>query len=182
MASLDATSCRPDPQNGFPSTLSVLGTAVIRHFHYLHRATPSKFWPVYLPQVRQARPLRCHLRCPRLPSGDVVNQLSNYGQLPFRLTILPSSGSQRSQEDMTSESRDNGTRLINRAARGSSHIRPSSGDVVDVVEPLYSYGQLPFRLAILRSLRENPLCVTSPPPPPDQDVHAPDADGALVKL
>ncbi|KAH3848708.1 hypothetical protein DPMN_091088 [Dreissena polymorpha] len=40
MASLDATSCRLEPKNGFPSTLSVLGTAVLRHFHYLHRAIP----------------------------------------------------------------------------------------------------------------------------------------------
>ncbi|KAH3816723.1 hypothetical protein DPMN_118244 [Dreissena polymorpha] len=38
-ASLDATSRRPEPQNGFPSTLSVLGTAVPEHFHYLDKAT-----------------------------------------------------------------------------------------------------------------------------------------------
>ncbi|KAH3724850.1 hypothetical protein DPMN_050677 [Dreissena polymorpha] len=40
IASLDAISCRPEPQNGFPSTLSVLGAAVFRHFHYLDMATP----------------------------------------------------------------------------------------------------------------------------------------------
>ncbi|KAH3698972.1 hypothetical protein DPMN_073918 [Dreissena polymorpha] len=40
MAFLDATSHRPKPQNGFPSTLSVLGIAVLRQFHYQHRTTP----------------------------------------------------------------------------------------------------------------------------------------------
>ncbi|KAH3713128.1 hypothetical protein DPMN_073703 [Dreissena polymorpha] len=70
--------------------------------------------------------------------------------------ILPSSASQQKR---TSGSRDDGTRLINRN-RGSSHIRPSS---CDVVKPLSSYGQLPFRLAILWSLEENLLRVTLPP-------------------
>ncbi|KAH3827142.1 hypothetical protein DPMN_129071 [Dreissena polymorpha] len=51
-------SCRPEPQNGFLSTLSVLSTAVLQNFHYLHRATPSKSWPVSLPKVRHALPLR----------------------------------------------------------------------------------------------------------------------------
>ncbi|KAH3869529.1 hypothetical protein DPMN_032698 [Dreissena polymorpha] len=48
-----------------------------------------------------------------------------------------SSGGQRSHQERTSGSRDDGTRLINRAARGSSHIRPSSGDVV---KALSTYG------------------------------------------
>ncbi|KAH3819649.1 hypothetical protein DPMN_121389 [Dreissena polymorpha] len=96
MAFLDATSGRPEPQNGFPSMLTVLGTAVLRHFHYFHWVTPSKTWPVSLPKVRHPRPLRCHLRCSRPSSGDVAQPLSTYGQLPFRLDILPSSGSQRS--------------------------------------------------------------------------------------
>ncbi|KAH3835879.1 hypothetical protein DPMN_109247 [Dreissena polymorpha] len=82
----------------FPSTLSVLGTAILRHFHYLHRATPSKSWPASLPKIRHARPLRCHPRCPRPSSGDIVKTLSTYGQTSFRLAIVPSSGSQRSQQ------------------------------------------------------------------------------------
>ncbi|KAH3876568.1 hypothetical protein DPMN_000414 [Dreissena polymorpha] len=85
--------------------------------------------------------------------------MSTYGQLPFRLAILPSSGSQRSQQERTFGSRDEGTCLIYRDARCSSYIRPSSGDVV---KPLSSYGQLPFRLAVLRSLQENLLRVTVP--------------------
>ncbi|KAH3814637.1 hypothetical protein DPMN_143142 [Dreissena polymorpha] len=51
-------------------------------------------------------------------------------------------------------SRDDCTCLINRAARRSSPIRPSSDDEV---KPLSTYGQLPFRLAILQ---ENLLRVT----------------------
>ncbi|KAH3802389.1 hypothetical protein DPMN_156065 [Dreissena polymorpha] len=69
-------------------------------------------------------------------------------QLPFRLAILPSSGSQLSQQERTSWSRDDGSRLMNRVARGSSNFRPSG----DVAKQLSTYGQLPFRLAILRSL------------------------------
>ncbi|KAH3845180.1 hypothetical protein DPMN_087455 [Dreissena polymorpha] len=110
---------------------------------------PSKSWPVSLPKVRPVRPLHCNLRSFRPSSGDVVKPLSTYGQLPFRLAILPSSGSQRSQRERTSGSKDNVTRLIYRAARRSSPIRPSSDDVV---KPLSTYGQLTFRLAILRSL------------------------------
>ncbi|KAH3851046.1 hypothetical protein DPMN_093524 [Dreissena polymorpha] len=41
MASIDATSRRPDPQNGFPTTMSVLSTAVMGHVHYLQRANPQ---------------------------------------------------------------------------------------------------------------------------------------------
>ncbi|KAH3838062.1 hypothetical protein DPMN_111468 [Dreissena polymorpha] len=122
MAPLDATSHQPEPQNGFPSTLRLLSTAVLRHFHYLHRAIQSKSWPVSLPKVRHARPLRCHLRLSRPSSDDVVKPLSTNVQLPFRLPILPSSGSQRSQQIRTSGSRDDCSRLINRADRESSHI------------------------------------------------------------
>ncbi|KAH3819256.1 hypothetical protein DPMN_120990 [Dreissena polymorpha] len=75
-------------------------------------------------------PLRCNLCCSRRSSGDEVKQLSTYEHLPFRLAIFPSSGSQRNQRERTSGSRDDGTRLINRAARRSSHIRPSSEDAV----------------------------------------------------
>ncbi|KAH3870355.1 hypothetical protein DPMN_033537 [Dreissena polymorpha] len=53
-----------------------------------------------------------------------------------------------------------GTRLINTDARRRTHIRPSSGDVV---KPPSTYGQLPFRLANLRSLQENLLRVTLVP-------------------
>ncbi|KAH3852285.1 hypothetical protein DPMN_094788 [Dreissena polymorpha] len=76
----------------------------------------KKSWPLSLPKVRHARLLCCHLHCPRPSSGDVVKPLSTYGQLPFRLAILPNSGSQRSQQERKSGSRDDGTRLINRAA------------------------------------------------------------------
>ncbi|KAH3701041.1 hypothetical protein DPMN_076024 [Dreissena polymorpha] len=151
MASLDATSRRPEPQNGFPSTLSVLSTAVLGHFHYLHRATPAKSWPVSLPKVRPVRPIRCHLHCSRLSSGDVVKPTSTYGQLPFRLAILPSSGSQRSQRKGRSGSRDDGTRLIHRVVRRSSPILPSSDDEV---KPLSTYPKLPFLFAICRSLQK----------------------------
>ncbi|KAH3871923.1 hypothetical protein DPMN_035138 [Dreissena polymorpha] len=115
MASLDVTSRRPEPQNCFPSTLSVLRTAVVGHFHYRHRATPSKSWPVSLPKVHPVRTLRCHLRCSRPYSGDVVKPLSNDGQLPFRLAILPRFGIRRSQRERTSRTRDDGTRLMNSA-------------------------------------------------------------------
>ncbi|KAH3775281.1 hypothetical protein DPMN_176682 [Dreissena polymorpha] len=159
MASLDATSRRPEPQNGFTSTLSILRTAVLGNFHYFHRDIPSKSCFLSLPKVRPTRPLRCQLQCSRPFSGDEVKPLTTYGQLPFRLAILPSSGSQRSEQERTSGSMDDGTRLINRAARGSSHIRPSSGDEV---KPHSSFGKLPFRLAILRSLQENLMRVTLP--------------------
>ncbi|KAH3770779.1 hypothetical protein DPMN_172072 [Dreissena polymorpha] len=70
MTSLNATSCRPVPHNGFPSTLSVLGTAVLGLFHSRHRATASsKFLRASMPKVRHARLLRIHIRCPR-PSSD----------------------------------------------------------------------------------------------------------------
>ncbi|KAH3835028.1 hypothetical protein DPMN_108366 [Dreissena polymorpha] len=52
MASIEGTSRRPKPQNGFPSTLSVPRTVVLGHIHYLQMATPSKSWPVSLPEVR----------------------------------------------------------------------------------------------------------------------------------
>ncbi|KAH3869421.1 hypothetical protein DPMN_032586 [Dreissena polymorpha] len=142
----------PDPQNGFPSTLSVLSIAALGHFHYLHRATPSKSWPVSLSRVNPVRPLRCHLRCSRFFSGDVVKPLSTYVQLPFCLAILPSSGSQGSQRKRTSGSRDDGNRCINKAARRSSPIRPSSDDVL---KALSTFEQLPFLLAILRNLQND---------------------------
>ncbi|KAH3837565.1 hypothetical protein DPMN_110958 [Dreissena polymorpha] len=56
--------------------------------------------------------------------------------------------------------REGGSRWINRARR-SFPIRPSSDDVV---KPLSTNGQLPFRFAILwRSLQENLLRVTLTP-------------------
>ncbi|KAH3823047.1 hypothetical protein DPMN_124843 [Dreissena polymorpha] len=128
MASLEATSRRP--KNGFPSTSRILSNAVLVHFYYLHRATLSTSWPVSLPEVRPVRPLCCQLRCFRPSSGDVVKPLSTYGQLPFRLPILPSSVDHRNQRERTSGSWDDGSRLINRAARTRSHIRHSSDDVV----------------------------------------------------
>ncbi|KAH3774209.1 hypothetical protein DPMN_175584 [Dreissena polymorpha] len=109
MASLEATSRGLESQNGLPITLSVLSTAVMGHFNYLLKATPSKSWPVSLPCPPSTLPLP--LLMPS--SADVVIPLSTYGQLPFRLTILPSSGCQRSQWERTFGSRDDGTRLIN---------------------------------------------------------------------
>ncbi|KAH3714773.1 hypothetical protein DPMN_057473 [Dreissena polymorpha] len=41
MASTVVTSRRPDPRDGFHSTLSVLSTAAPGHFY---KANPSKFW------------------------------------------------------------------------------------------------------------------------------------------
>ncbi|KAH3831405.1 hypothetical protein DPMN_104672 [Dreissena polymorpha] len=94
MAYLDTTSRQPEPENGFPST-SVLG-----HFQFLYSATHSKSWFVSLPKVRCIRPLHCHLRCSRPFSGDVVKPLSTYGQLPFRMAILPSSVSKAAGDDV----------------------------------------------------------------------------------
>ncbi|KAH3726846.1 hypothetical protein DPMN_052718 [Dreissena polymorpha] len=98
-----------------------------------------------------------HLRCHCPSSGDVRKPLSTNGKLPFRLAILPNSGSRRSQLERTSMSRDNGTRFISRAARGSSHTRPSSGDAG---KPLSSYGQLPFRSRRFFGVFMNIFCVT----------------------
>ncbi|KAH3876813.1 hypothetical protein DPMN_000663 [Dreissena polymorpha] len=54
---------------------------------------------------------------PRFSSGEILKPLStNYGQLPFRLAIHPSFGSQRSQRKRTSGSSDDNYQLINRAA------------------------------------------------------------------
>ncbi|KAH3890254.1 hypothetical protein DPMN_014328 [Dreissena polymorpha] len=83
-------------------------------------------------------------RCSLPSSGDVVKPLTTYGQLSLRLATLPSS---ESQKERTSGTRDDVTRWINRTARRSSPIRPFSDDVV---KPLSTYEQLPFRLAILR--------------------------------
>ncbi|KAH3792100.1 hypothetical protein DPMN_145590 [Dreissena polymorpha] len=127
MASLDATSRRP--KTGFPSTSRILSNAVLVHFYYLHRATLSKSWPVSLPEFRPVRPLCCHLRCFRPSFGDVIKLLSTYGQLPFRLPILPSSVNHRCQRERTSGSWDDGSRLINRAAGTRSHIPNSPDDV-----------------------------------------------------
>ncbi|KAH3877721.1 hypothetical protein DPMN_001597 [Dreissena polymorpha] len=63
--------------------------------------------------------------------------------------------------------------LINRAARKNSPFRPSS---YDVVKPLSTYGLLPFRLRILRSLQEILLRVTLC----GRDVQASAADRALL--
>ncbi|KAH3845896.1 hypothetical protein DPMN_088186 [Dreissena polymorpha] len=108
MAAIDVTIRRPEPQNGFPSTLSVLSATVMGHLHYLHplevllnccfRSVPSVLAASTLP------------RCSHPSSDDLVNSLSNFGQLPFRLLLFPSSGSQRSQREMTSVSMDDGTR------------------------------------------------------------------------
>ncbi|KAH3708899.1 hypothetical protein DPMN_068358 [Dreissena polymorpha] len=100
-------------------------------------------------------------RCSRPYSGDVVKPLSTYGQLPFRLAILASFGSQQSQRERTPSSSDDVTIGIRRAARRSSPIRHFSDDVV---KPLSTYGELPFLSAILRSrLQENLLRVTLAP-------------------
>ncbi|KAH3800852.1 hypothetical protein DPMN_154495 [Dreissena polymorpha] len=88
MASLNATSRRPEPKNGFISRLIVLSTAVLEHFHH-HWATRSKSGPAQ----KQQRPTSTSAAFVHL-SGDVVKALSTYKQLPFRLAILPSSGSQ----------------------------------------------------------------------------------------
>ncbi|KAH3845655.1 hypothetical protein DPMN_087937 [Dreissena polymorpha] len=148
MTSLDVTSCRPEPQICFTSRFSVLSTAVLRHFNYLLRAILFNSWSASLPKVCSVFPLLCHLCCSRSSSGYEVKPLSRYVQLPFHLVILPSSGSQRNQWERTSGSRDDSTRLINKAALLSSPIRPSSDNVV---KPLSTYGQLPFRLVILPS-------------------------------
>ncbi|KAH3708906.1 hypothetical protein DPMN_068365 [Dreissena polymorpha] len=166
-------SRRPEPQYGFASTLSVLGTAVLGHFHYLPRANPSKSWIVSLPLVRPARPLRCHHRCSRPSSGDVVKSLSSYGQLPFRLAILPSSVSQQGQQESTSGLRDDGTRLIT-AARRSSHIRPSSDGVV---KPLFTYNVRTITISVGDS-SESSRKSSAGDSCPGRDMHAPAADRA----
>ncbi|KAH3724758.1 hypothetical protein DPMN_050582 [Dreissena polymorpha] len=130
-----------------PSTLCVLSTAII------FIGSLSKSWSASLSKVCPVRPLRCHLRCSRPSSGDVVKPLSSYGN--YR------SGSRRSLLEKASGSRHNGTCWINRAFRKSSPIRHSSDDIV---KPLSTYGQLPFRSAIFwRSLQENLLRKTLTP-------------------
>ncbi|KAH3801421.1 hypothetical protein DPMN_155071 [Dreissena polymorpha] len=142
IASLDATNRQPEPQNGFPSKCSVLSTAVLGHSHYLHMTHPSKSWPESLPHVRLDRPLCFHLCYFRSSFSDVLKPLSTYRQIPFCLAIIPSFGSQRSQRERTSISRDDVAHLIKRSARTSYPTHPSSDDVE---KPLSTYGQLPFR-------------------------------------
>ncbi|KAH3823975.1 hypothetical protein DPMN_125800 [Dreissena polymorpha] len=135
MASLDVTSRRPKTQNGFPSTLSVLSTAVLKHSHYLYRSTARSLGlhlcPRSVPSVLYAATSAAP--CSRLSWGYVVKPLSTYGQLPFRLAILLSSWSQRNQRKTTSGSRDEGTQWISKAARRSSTGRPSKDDVVNTL-------------------------------------------------
>ncbi|KAH3782253.1 hypothetical protein DPMN_160166 [Dreissena polymorpha] len=114
---LDATSCRTEHENGFLSILSVLGTADLRYFRYLHRPSPRNPG-LYL---CHARPLRCQFLCTRPFSGDVVEPCF------FLLTItippiLPNYGIQRSQQKWMSGSRDDGTRLIYRVALRSLQL------------------------------------------------------------
>ncbi|KAH3807553.1 hypothetical protein DPMN_135898 [Dreissena polymorpha] len=72
MTALDGTSCRPETQNGFPSTLSVLSTAVLRHFHYIHKATPSTSLTASLLQACPSVLLAVKSAVPLLPSHIIV--------------------------------------------------------------------------------------------------------------
>ncbi|KAH3864091.1 hypothetical protein DPMN_027105 [Dreissena polymorpha] len=65
MAALDAT--RSEHQNGSPTTLSVLNTAVLGRFHNLHKTTPQKSWSASLLQVRPVSSLRPSAHIPLPP-------------------------------------------------------------------------------------------------------------------
>ncbi|KAH3854052.1 hypothetical protein DPMN_096591 [Dreissena polymorpha] len=64
------------------------------------------------------------------PSSTLPPPLSPETTIYLQTINIPLSN--RNQQERTSGSRDDGTRLINRAARGSSHIRPSSGDITGI--------------------------------------------------
>ena len=68
IAALDVINCRPEPQNSFPITLSVLTTAVLEHFHCVHEATPLKSWIASLLQVRPSILYAAKSAVPLLPS------------------------------------------------------------------------------------------------------------------
>ncbi|KAH3727040.1 hypothetical protein DPMN_052965 [Dreissena polymorpha] len=99
MASLDATSCRPEPQERFPSIFSVLGTAVLRHFHYIHRAIPFEI----LACISSQDPPRPSSTLPPPLSPSLFrrcNETTIYLRtISNRLAILPNYGSQQSQQE-----------------------------------------------------------------------------------
>ncbi|KAH3721628.1 hypothetical protein DPMN_064564 [Dreissena polymorpha] len=79
MASLCVTSHRPERQNGFPNTLSVLSTAVQGHFlvHISAQGLPRPSYtlpPRLLPSLfRRCSKTTIHLRTITIPLGDPSN-------------------------------------------------------------------------------------------------------------
>ncbi|KAH3859102.1 hypothetical protein DPMN_101749 [Dreissena polymorpha] len=141
--------------------LTVAAKRIVSSFDADWCARPSSTLPPpLLPSLfRRCSETTIHLRTPPYHSS-------------WRSFRSRSSGSQQSKQKRTSGSKNDGTRLINRAARKKSHIRPSSDNVM---KRLSTYEQLPLRFVILRGLLENLRRLS-----PCRDVHAQAVDRALL--
>ncbi|KAH3693329.1 hypothetical protein DPMN_172014 [Dreissena polymorpha] len=126
MVYLDATSRRPEPQNDFPSTLIVLSTAVLEHFHYLTRTTASKSWPVYVPMFAPPVLYSANAAAP-VPLETHYPHTDNNHSVWRSFQVL---GVSQQVSEGTSVSSDDGTGWTNRAVSRSSPNCSSSDDVL----------------------------------------------------